>query len=211
MRRAAVIAIALALGLGLAQFVNANDPPEPRPFELRPLDDPIERLVGLSRALPAATFLMSSLLLFNAAQTGSLVLLPISRRSFRSFNRWAANTWWGWCVTLSKRINDVRIIVSGDDVPSRGLGPPVTAWAPPLRPSGAGAFDFRAQRPLEHGQPPVLKTRQLDRRLQRGIEKAASRGLDPEPSVSVAPVPPATCEERWGAAPRQPAQEEVWR
>jgi len=86
-----------------------------------PLSDPdsrAERLAALGRAVPAAAFLGSSLLAINAAQTASLALRPLSRSAFRKFNRWAADTWWGWCVTGAERLNDVAIVVSGDHVPS---------------------------------------------------------------------------------------------
>jgi lysocardiolipin and lysophospholipid acyltransferase len=61
----------------------------------------------------------SSLLFINLLQTLSLSLLPFSRRAFRRFNRWCANTWWGWCVVASQRFNKSRVIVTGDNVPDR--------------------------------------------------------------------------------------------
>lgn len=89
---------------------------------LPPLPDPsraAERLSGLARAVPVSAFLFSSLLAMNAAQTASLVVRPFSRTSFRKFNRWAAETWWGWCVTSAEVLHDVRQDMSGDDVPPR--------------------------------------------------------------------------------------------
>jgi 1-acyl-sn-glycerol-3-phosphate acyltransferase len=87
---------------------------------LPPLSDPrsiTQRVRGLAVAVPATIFLLFSLIGFNALQTASLVLLPYSRRRFRSFNRWAADTWWGWCVTLGELLYHIEIIVTGDEVP----------------------------------------------------------------------------------------------
>jgi 1-acyl-sn-glycerol-3-phosphate acyltransferase len=78
-----------------------------------------DRISGLARALPTSAALFSTLLLFNAAQTASLAVRPFSPKMFRTFNRWAANTWWGWCVTGAEWLNDVRVEVTGDEVPLR--------------------------------------------------------------------------------------------
>jgi len=89
---------------------------------LGPLRNPesrAQRLAGLARALPALIFLISTLLAFNLVQTLSLIVRLFSTRAFRAFNRWAANTWWGWCVILSERLQGIRIAVSGDPVPVR--------------------------------------------------------------------------------------------
>lgn len=89
---------------------------------LPPLAEPeqlTERVLGVARAVPVTAFLGSSLLAFNAAQTASLALLPVSRQGFRRFNRWAADTWWGWCVDLAHAINHTEIVVTGDEVPPR--------------------------------------------------------------------------------------------
>jgi 1-acyl-sn-glycerol-3-phosphate acyltransferase len=93
-----------------------------RGVPLPPLQDPPEfrqRLRGLSRGVPAAVFLMITLLVFNLLQTLSLSIRPFSGQAFRSFNRWCANTWWGWCVILSERLQGIRIQVTGDPVPVR--------------------------------------------------------------------------------------------
>jgi len=89
---------------------------------LAPLPDPTDfraRLRGLAVAVPAVTFLFSSLIALNLLQTASLALMPLSRGAFRRFNRWAADLWWGWCVTGAKRLHGARIVVTGDDVPPR--------------------------------------------------------------------------------------------
>jgi 1-acyl-sn-glycerol-3-phosphate acyltransferase len=87
---------------------------------LEPLPDPTDRatrLGALARALPAAGLLATTLLVFNAAQTASLVARPVSKTAFRRFNRWAADTWWGWCVQTSGLLYHVQSVVTGDDVP----------------------------------------------------------------------------------------------
>ncbi len=75
------------------------------------------RTARLVRALPVVVIGFVSLLLFNVAQTGSLILLPFSRPAFRRLNRWCANTWWGWCVTASQRLNGTDVVTTGDDLP----------------------------------------------------------------------------------------------
>jgi 1-acyl-sn-glycerol-3-phosphate acyltransferase len=89
---------------------------------LPPLPDPgsrITRLGGLSKAVPATAFLFSTLLAFNAVQTLSLALKLVSDRRFREFNRWAADTWWGWCVTGAERLHGAHVVVTGDEIPAR--------------------------------------------------------------------------------------------
>jgi 1-acyl-sn-glycerol-3-phosphate acyltransferase len=88
-------------------------PPLPEP------DSAAERLAGLARALPTGAFLFSSLVGINGAQTASLAIRPISKKTFRKFNRWAADTWWGWCVKVGELLYDVKLVVTGDAVPMR--------------------------------------------------------------------------------------------
>ena len=87
--------------------------------ELRDPTDPAVRLAALGKALPAAGGLVTSLIAFNGIQTASLALLPVSRAAFRGFNRWAADLWWGWCVTAAKKLYGTRIVASGDELPAR--------------------------------------------------------------------------------------------
>ncbi|MBW2458496.1 MAG: acyltransferase [Deltaproteobacteria bacterium] len=87
---------------------------------LAPLPEPssrLERLHRLSRGIPIATFLGSALLGINALQMASLAIKPVSRATFRRFNRGAADTWWGFCVTIAERVNGTTIVVTGDEVP----------------------------------------------------------------------------------------------
>ncbi len=81
--------------------------------------DPKKKLLGLGKAAPASSVLMSTLLAFNAAQTASTALIPFAPGTFRKFNRWAANVWWGWCVTTGRTMNKNQLVVTGDDVPMR--------------------------------------------------------------------------------------------
>jgi 1-acyl-sn-glycerol-3-phosphate acyltransferase len=78
-----------------------------------------ERFIGTFKAVPAVIFLFVTLIAFNLVQTASLVLLPFSRKAFRAFNRWAANTWWGWCVIAGRLVHGIRVEVTGDPVPDR--------------------------------------------------------------------------------------------
>lgn len=75
------------------------------------------RLGRLMRAIPVTGAGFISLLLFNAAQVASLLLVPFSRTAFRRFNRWCANTWWGACVLASQRFNGTELVVTGEDLP----------------------------------------------------------------------------------------------
>ena len=87
---------------------------------LPPLKDPgnaTSRLRGNLRGLIFAGILFPALLVLNLAQTASLVLLPLSRGAFRKTNRFIADTWWGWCVLLARRLNSVQVLITGDDVP----------------------------------------------------------------------------------------------
>jgi 1-acyl-sn-glycerol-3-phosphate acyltransferase len=88
---------------------------------LQPLIDDAGKLVRIARlviAVPVTGIGFASLLLFNAAQTASLLLLPFSRKAFRRFNRWCANTWWGACVIASQRLNGTRLVVTGEELPA---------------------------------------------------------------------------------------------
>lgn len=82
-------------------------------------DDPRRRARGLAVGLPTVGTLGLTLFGFNAAQLASLAVRPFSRKAFRTFNRWSADTWWGWTVTIAQRLHDVDIVVTGDDVPPR--------------------------------------------------------------------------------------------
>jgi 1-acyl-sn-glycerol-3-phosphate acyltransferase len=87
-----------------------------------PLPDPPSlnsRLWGNLRAAVALSALFPTLFLFNGLQTLSLLLLPLSPRVFRAFNRWCADTWWGWCDVIGERVYGIRVITTGDDLPMR--------------------------------------------------------------------------------------------
>lgn len=87
---------------------------------LAPLEIPERgfcRLWRNTRAIVLSTVGMALLLIFNGAQVASLLVLSFSRKTFRKFNRWVANTWWGLCVTGAERFNGTRILLSGDEIP----------------------------------------------------------------------------------------------
>jgi len=89
---------------------------------LPPLSSPASwrcRLGAVVGAAPSVVFLTATLLAFNLLQSLSLIVLPLSGRLFRAINRWAADTWWGWCVIVGQRVYGVRLVVTGDDVPCR--------------------------------------------------------------------------------------------
>lgn len=81
--------------------------------------DPLERLWATTKIAPVVGFLVSTLISLNGVQTASLVMLPLSARRFRAFNRYLADMWWGWCVKASRRFNGVKLTMTGDDVPMR--------------------------------------------------------------------------------------------
>ncbi|MBI5502318.1 MAG: acyltransferase [Deltaproteobacteria bacterium] len=87
---------------------------------LPPLKDPPEpgrRARALAKVVPVSAFLGSTLLAFNAAQLATVVLRPFSARAFNGFGRWGADTWWGWCIELARRLHGTHIVVTGDAVP----------------------------------------------------------------------------------------------
>jgi 1-acyl-sn-glycerol-3-phosphate acyltransferase len=88
-------------------------PPLPDP------ESPSARLRGLSVGVPVASTLFGSLLAINAGQTLSLAVRPFSRHAFRRINRFAADTWWGWCVLASRHIHAIDVVVTGDPIPDR--------------------------------------------------------------------------------------------
>ena len=46
-------------------------------------------------------------------------LLPFAPNAFRRFNRGAADLWWGWCVSISKTLHGVNLVITGDEVPAQ--------------------------------------------------------------------------------------------
>ena len=61
--------------------------------------------------------LFGTLLVANLAQTLSLVLLPFSRRAFRSCNRFCAGGWWSLCVETGRIVYGARLVQTGDEIP----------------------------------------------------------------------------------------------
>ena len=86
-------------------------PPMPEPPSL------VRRAWAAVRIMPLVLFLGVTLILGNAAQTLSLVVMPLSRQAFRAINRSLAWWWWGMCVLASRHFNGARVVRTGDDVP----------------------------------------------------------------------------------------------
>ncbi len=87
---------------------------------LPPLTEPpgrLRRAGDTVRATVLSAIGLAALIVINAAQTVSLVLLPISRCSFRRFNRWCADTWWGACVVAAEKLNRTRLVITGAELP----------------------------------------------------------------------------------------------
>lgn len=74
-------------------------------------------VAGALRASAVFSIGLSSLVLFNLMQMASLIVRPFSRTAFRKFNRWCADTWWGWCVIGSEKLYRVDFHITGDDLP----------------------------------------------------------------------------------------------
>ena len=74
------------------------------------------RLVQDLRGIVVAIYLFGSLMLFNALQTGSLVLRLFSVRTFRRVNRWAADRYWGSCAWTTLKLHRTKVVFTGDEV-----------------------------------------------------------------------------------------------
>ncbi len=72
-----------------------------------------------ARGIPIMTFLMSSLLVAQILQISSVVILPFSKIQFRRFNRNVANGWWSLVVFCMEKVNRIKIVFSGDKIPSQ--------------------------------------------------------------------------------------------
>lgn len=79
----------------------------------------LRKMIGFARGFLIASFLFSTLILFNLLQTLSLIVRPFSKRLFRAINCGVAASWWGWCVLGSKYLYGMRPIYTGDVVPDR--------------------------------------------------------------------------------------------
>lgn len=76
-------------------------------------------MVGTVKGSIAFLFFMPTLLAFNLFQIFTLMFWIFSPKAFRAMNRWGANTWWGWCDWWAKKLNGVKIIISGEEIPER--------------------------------------------------------------------------------------------
>ncbi len=79
----------------------------------------IRRIYGATIAILLVVLTFSTLIALNVTQTASLLLVPFSKKAFRVYNRWAANTWWGLCVVLARFVHGVRIVLTGDSIPRK--------------------------------------------------------------------------------------------
>lgn len=84
--------------------------------------EPLKDTGGLWTTIRGLFFLalgFFTLLGINLIQMLSLALLPFSSSAFRAVNRWCADTWWGWCVSVAEKANRTVISFSGTDVRPR--------------------------------------------------------------------------------------------
>jgi 1-acyl-sn-glycerol-3-phosphate acyltransferase len=79
---------------------------------------PLGLLVRVLKVLPALLLQCCTVLLYNATQLLSLLVLPLSRRAFRGINRRGATWWWGWSCGLARLIHGTRLELSGDPLPA---------------------------------------------------------------------------------------------
>jgi len=86
-------------------------PPMPEPKDAK------ERIATAISGGATTSFLIGTLLGLNVAQGASLVLRPLSRRRFRRFNRWAAQSWWSLLIDSTRVLYGTHLVVSGEDVP----------------------------------------------------------------------------------------------
>jgi 1-acyl-sn-glycerol-3-phosphate acyltransferase len=59
------------------------------------------------------------IVVLNAVQLSSFLLLPVSRRLVRRINRWCARSIWGLWVLMAERQNRMEIRFTGDEIPPR--------------------------------------------------------------------------------------------
>ena len=89
---------------------------------LPPLQPPARlsaRVWGTIKGSVTGSFLFTTLILGNAAQTASLLIRPFSPGAFRKINRAIADFWWGLCDQFAEHIYRIKINFTGDDVPEK--------------------------------------------------------------------------------------------
>lgn len=80
---------------------------------------PTKHALRVLSITPHLAFLAVSLLLFVGAQCMSWIFVrPLSRPLFVRFNRFAAGTWFGFCIGLAEVTHGMRIDLTGDELPS---------------------------------------------------------------------------------------------
>ena len=79
----------------------------------------LSRIKGLIKGLVSALCLFLSLIIINILQMLSVGLMPISKKAFRSINRFFADSWWGACDLWAEKWWDIKIIFTGDEIPEK--------------------------------------------------------------------------------------------
>jgi 1-acyl-sn-glycerol-3-phosphate acyltransferase len=86
---------------------------------LKSPSNPLRFAWGLVRGISGLLILVIGLVVYNVGQLLSLVVLPISRRAFRAYNRLGADLWWRCFAALARGLHRVRVEIGGDDLPAR--------------------------------------------------------------------------------------------
>jgi 1-acyl-sn-glycerol-3-phosphate acyltransferase len=73
----------------------------------------------LLRLLTGTLSFLYLIVVLNAVQLSSFLLLPISRRLVRRINRWCARSIWGLWVLMAERQNQMEIRFTGDEIRPR--------------------------------------------------------------------------------------------
>ncbi|MDA3862757.1 MAG: lysophospholipid acyltransferase family protein [Deltaproteobacteria bacterium] len=77
-----------------------------------------DKLFSLLKGGGGSIFLVDTLFSLNFVQLLSLGIRPFSKPKFRKINSWTASKHWGLYVTLSKLLNQVEVLASGDRIPA---------------------------------------------------------------------------------------------
>lgn len=88
---------------------------------LPPLTNPTslwQRFRGMSLGLLVIPLIMGTVLVINAFQMLSVLLIVVSRRAASGFNRWLVGSWVALWTVAGRWLHGVRILESGDTVPA---------------------------------------------------------------------------------------------
>jgi 1-acyl-sn-glycerol-3-phosphate acyltransferase len=78
-----------------------------------------QRLYGMAVGIVFGVGLAVTLLAANGLQMISLGILPFSKKTFQIINRFAADFWWGLCVSSAKLCYGASLKITGDVVPEK--------------------------------------------------------------------------------------------